>query len=79
VVGATGEEYARPYGNAIVMETADGGELANALAGIVERPDLSRRLRRAARRDAADFAWPKIVDGFLERLRYVAGRQHVAG
>jgi glycosyltransferase involved in cell wall biosynthesis len=79
VVGATGEEYARPYGNAIVMETADGGELANALAGIVERPDLSRRLRRAARRDAADYAWPKIVDGFLERLRYVAGRQHVAG
>jgi glycosyltransferase involved in cell wall biosynthesis len=78
VVGATGEEYARPYGNAIVVETAEGTELASALAGLVERPDLSRRLRDAARRDAADFAWPEIIDGFLERMRYVAARQHVA-
>jgi len=76
VVGATGEEYARPYGNAIVVETAEGTELASALAGLVERPELSRRLRHAARRDAADFAWPKIIDGFLERMRYVAARQH---
>jgi glycosyltransferase involved in cell wall biosynthesis len=78
VVGATGEEYARPYGNAIVVETAEGTELASALAGLVERPELSRRLRTAARRDAADFAWPEIIDGFLERMRYVAARQHVA-
>ena len=77
VVGATGEEYARPYGNAIVVETAEGTELASALAGLVERPDLSRRLREAARRDAMDFAWPEIIDGFLERLRYVAVRQGV--
>ncbi len=78
VVGATGEEYARPYGNAIVVETAEGTELASALAGLVERPELSARLREAARRDAADFAWPEIIDGFLERMRYVAARQHVA-
>jgi glycosyltransferase involved in cell wall biosynthesis len=78
VVGATGEEYARPYGNAIVVETAEGTELASALGGLVERPELSRRLREAARRDAADFAWPDVIDGFLERMRYVAARQHVA-
>jgi glycosyltransferase involved in cell wall biosynthesis len=78
IVGATGEEYARPYGNAIVVETADGTELASALSGLVERPELSRRLRRAARRDAADYAWPEIIDGFLERMRYVAARQQVA-
>ncbi len=78
VVGATGEEYARPYGNAIVVETAEGTELASALAGLVERPELSKRLRDAARRDAADFAWPEIIDGFVERMRYVAARQHVA-
>jgi glycosyltransferase involved in cell wall biosynthesis len=77
VVGATGEEYARPYGNAIVIETAEGSELASALRGLVERPDLSQRLRLAGRRDAADFAWPEVIDGFLERLRFVASRQHV--
>ncbi len=77
VVGATGEDYARSYGNAIVIETAEGSEVASALRGLVERPELSRRLRRAGRRDAADFAWPEVIDGFLERLRYVASRQHV--
>jgi glycosyltransferase involved in cell wall biosynthesis len=77
VVGATGEEYARPYGNAIVIETAEGTELASALSGLVERPDLSLRLRAAARRDAADYAWPEIIDGFLERMRFVAVRQRV--
>ncbi|MBJ7608425.1 MAG: glycosyltransferase [Candidatus Dormibacteraeota bacterium] len=77
VVGATGEEYARPYGNAIVVETAEGTELASALSGLVERPELSSRLRQAARRDAADFTWPEIIDGFLERMRYIAARQHV--
>jgi glycosyltransferase involved in cell wall biosynthesis len=78
VVGATGEEYARPYGNAIVVETAEGTELASALSGLVERPELSRRLRAAARQDAASFAWPEIIDGFLERMRYIAVRQRVA-
>ena len=78
VVGATGEEYARPYGNAIVVETAEGSELASALSGLVERPELSRRLRAAARQDAAEFAWPEIIDGFLERMRYIAVRQHVS-
>jgi len=77
VVGATGEEYARPYGNAIVVETAEGTELASALSGLVERPELSLRLRAAARRDAADYAWPEIIDGFLERMRFVAVRQRV--
>lgn len=77
VVGATGEEYARSYGNAVVVETAEGAEIAAALRGLMERPELSARLRRAARRDAADFAWPEVIDGLLERLRYVAARQHV--
>ncbi len=77
VVGATGEEYARPYGNAIVVETAEGTELASALSGLAERPDLSRRLRAAARRDAAEYAWPEIIDGFLERMRFIAARQRV--
>jgi glycosyltransferase involved in cell wall biosynthesis len=76
VVGATGEEYARPYGNAIVIETAEGTELASALGGLVERPELSARLREAARRDAAGFLWPDVIDGFLERMRYMAARQH---
>jgi glycosyltransferase involved in cell wall biosynthesis len=78
LVGATGEEYARSYGNAIVVETDDPAEVASALRGLVERPALSRRLRQAARRDAADFAWPIVIEGLLERLRFMCRHQRVA-
>jgi glycosyltransferase involved in cell wall biosynthesis len=77
VVGATGEEYARPYGNAIVIETDDGAEVAAALRGLVDRPALARRLRREARHDARDFTWPAVIDGLLERLRYMSFHQQV--
>ena len=77
MVGATGEEYARPYGNAIVIETDDPTEVASALRGLVERPAMARRLRKAARRDAADFAWPLIVEGLLEHLRFMCRHQRV--
>ncbi len=77
LVGATGEEYARPYGNAIVIETDDGAEVAAALRGLVDRPALARRLRRAARRDARDFAWPAVLEALLERLGYMCLHQQV--
>jgi glycosyltransferase involved in cell wall biosynthesis len=77
MVGATGEEYARSYGNAIVVETDDAAEVAAALRGLVERPALARRLRRAAHRDARDFAWPAVLEGLLERLRYMCVHQQV--
>jgi glycosyltransferase involved in cell wall biosynthesis len=77
MVGATGEDYARPYGNAIVVETDDANEVASALRGLVEQPRLSHRLREAGQRDAADFAWPLIIDGLLERLRFMCLHQRV--
>lgn len=77
MVGATGEEYARPYGNAIVVETDDPAEIASALHGLVEQPGLGKRLQVAARRDAADFAWPLVITGLLERLRFMCQHQRV--
>jgi len=77
MVGATGEEYARPYGNAIVVETDDPAEIASALRGLVEQPKLGDRIRAAARLDAADFAWPTVIDGLLERLRFMCVHQGV--
>jgi glycosyltransferase involved in cell wall biosynthesis len=76
-VGATGEEYARTYANAVVVETDQPGEVASALRGLVERPELAERLRSNARRDAAEFTWPVVIDGLLERLRFVCTHQGV--
>lgn len=77
IVGATGEEYARPYGNAIVVETDEGAEVAVALRNLVEDPALGRRLRQAARRDARDFTWPAVLRGLLGRLLYMCLHQEV--
>jgi glycosyltransferase involved in cell wall biosynthesis len=76
-VGASGEEYARPYANAVVVETGDPAEVASALRGLLERPELAARLRRTARRDAAEYTWPRVIDGMLERLRFVCEHQGV--
>lgn len=74
-VGATGEDYARPYANCMVVETADPGEIAAGLTGMVERPALAARIREEARHDAAEYTWPRVIDGLLERLRWVAQSQ----
>ncbi len=47
VCGATGEEYAEPFVNAIVCDTADGRELAAYLRALFERPGAGRRAARA--------------------------------
>jgi glycosyltransferase involved in cell wall biosynthesis len=77
VVGSTGEEYARSYANAIAIETEDPAEVASALRGLVLRPELSQRLRLAAKHDAAEFTWSKVIDGWLERLRFLGLQQNV--
>jgi glycosyltransferase involved in cell wall biosynthesis len=77
IVGATGEEYARPYGNAIIIETDEATEVAAALRGLVDRPALARRLRWNAHRDAREYAWPLVIDGLLERLQYMCLHQAV--
>jgi len=77
-VGATGEEYARPWANAVVVETDDGVEVASALRGLLERPALAQRLRARARGDAAELTWDRVIDGLLERLRFVCQHQGIA-
>src|SRR4029077_7601954 len=77
-VGATGEEYARPGANAGGVEPDDGVEVASALRGLLERPALAQRLRARARGDAAELTWEGVIDGLLERLRFVCRQQGVA-
>ena len=61
-VGRTGEDYAVPYGNAVVIQSADPRELATHLATLATRPDLVERIRSDGRATAKRFAWPRILD-----------------
>jgi glycosyltransferase involved in cell wall biosynthesis len=63
--GATGEDYAVPGRNAIVLETSDPGELLGWLRRVRERPAEGRAMRRAGRWTARLFAWPEVVERVL--------------
>jgi len=76
-VGATGEDYAQAFRNAIVIETEDAAEVAAYLIHLNERPDLGRRLRLEARRTAREFSWNRAIDILLRRLEFVALRQGI--
>ena len=62
-VGRTGEDYAVPYGNAVVVQTDDPRELMTHLATLGARPELAERIRAEGRRTAERYIWPRILDG----------------
>jgi glycosyltransferase involved in cell wall biosynthesis len=63
--GCTGEDYAVPGQNALVLETEDPGEFVRLFGRLRGHPERVRAMRRAARATARRFAWPKIVEGVL--------------
>ena len=74
-VGATGEEYAEPFKNAIVIETDDPAEIVAYVSHLAEHPDNARNLRIAAQRTARDYTWQRVIDILLQRLEFVALKQ----
>lgn len=90
--GATGEDYAVPGRNAVVLETGDPRELLGWLERLRARPDEARSIRRAGRSTARLFAWPGVVERVLlprvdltmaeasarARLRASRGKLHAA-
>jgi glycosyltransferase involved in cell wall biosynthesis len=74
-VGATGEEYAEPFQNAIVIETEDATEIVAYVAHLAEHPDNARNLRIAAQRTARDYTWQRVIDILLQRLEFVGLKQ----
>ncbi len=75
LVGATGEDYAEPFKNAIVIETDDPAEIVAYVRHLAEHPDNTRNLRIAAQRTARDYTWQRVIDILLRRLEFVAIRQ----
>lgn len=78
VTGSTGEDYADPYRNAVVLETDDPIEIVTELSALKERPRLVASIRSRGRRTARDYIWEKIIDQLLLRIDFAAARQAVA-
>jgi len=63
-VGRTGEDYAVPYGNSVVVQTDDPRELGAHLTTLRGDGALAARIRAEGRETARRFAWPALLDGY---------------
>jgi len=63
--GCSGEDYAVPGHNALVLETGDPREFVGLFSAVRESPDHARALRRRGRQTARTYAWPAVVRNVL--------------
>jgi glycosyltransferase involved in cell wall biosynthesis len=60
--GGTGEDYAVPGRNALVLQSEDPVEFVQLFAALRADAAAAAELRRAARRTARDYAWSAILE-----------------
>ncbi len=70
--GSTGEDYAIPYRNAMVMETADPKEIETYISYLDRHPEERRRMRQAGRGTAGQYVWEKVIKNLVRKLEYQA-------
>lgn len=71
-VGSTGEDYAEPQRNAVVLDTDDPREIVVQLQMLLANPEEIDRLKRNGKKTAKDFLWPEVLRELLAKLEYVA-------
>lgn len=72
VCGATGEEYAEPFVNAIVCDTNDGRELAQYVAGSFGDERQADRMRQAGYATASRYLWTNVLETLAHKVAYVS-------
>lgn len=70
VCGSTGEDYARPFDNAIVCDTDDPRELVAYLDRVFSDDDLSEGIRKSARATALRYTWPAVLKVLAAKLAF---------
>ncbi len=73
--GGTGEDYAVDRHNAVVLESTDPAELVLRWLELVESHKLGDSIRRAARRTARSYEWPRVTNVLFDALFRQAQRQ----
>lgn len=75
--GSTGEDYAIPFENAMVLDTADPGEIVGYMANLLNHPESKEMIRQGAQKTASMFVWDKVLDNLVSKLEYIARNQGV--
>ena len=63
--GVSGEDYAVPGRNALVLQTQDPREFVGLLRRLRAHPAQARSIRRAGRATAKHYAWPEVIERLL--------------
>jgi glycosyltransferase involved in cell wall biosynthesis len=63
--GGSGEDYAVPGHNALVLETEDPEEFLGLYAALRAHPATEHALRRAGRLTGRQYAWPQVLQHTL--------------
>ncbi len=63
-VGRTGEDYAVPYGNAVVVQGGEPRELGAHLDALAANAALAARMRADGIATAVRYSWPRVLDGY---------------
>jgi glycosyltransferase involved in cell wall biosynthesis len=63
--GISGEDYAVPGRNALVVQTEDPREFVGLLRRLRADPAQARSIRRAGRATAKHYAWPEVIERVL--------------
>jgi glycosyltransferase involved in cell wall biosynthesis len=63
-VGRTGEDYAVPFGNSVVIQSDDPRELITSYHTLRSAPALATSLRSDGLITARRFAWPRILEAY---------------
>jgi glycosyltransferase involved in cell wall biosynthesis len=63
--GCSGEDYATPGQNALVLQTGDPEEFMGLYARLRAHPDQARSLRREGRSTARHYAWTEVFERSL--------------
>lgn len=71
VCGATGEEYAEPFVNAIVCDTSDGRELATYLRALFANPEMAEEIRRAGAETVGRYTWGHAIAALERKIGYI--------
>jgi glycosyltransferase involved in cell wall biosynthesis len=73
--GCTGEDYALPFINALVMDRGDPGEIEDYLLYLKNFPHEVLRIREAAKATARNFTWQASVKQLIHKLEQQARLQ----
>ncbi len=69
ITGATGEDYAIPYHNALVVDTDDPEEMVHHGLLLLNDSNLATRIRSHGPDTAEQYRWGRVIDGLLYRIQ----------